>query len=278
MAEGEKGALLPEILKDGYGYSPKKVMRNASLSIEAKSIYAYLASFADEEGKAYPGIELMCHELNISEKRFHRHKKQLIDHGFIQVERERTDNGWSNNIYTLVGYSVTSRFVRVQNVPIQKVPLQNVTLQNDRTIITSLNNTSLNNTNLNKKDIVEQKPDPIPYKEILDYLNQKTGKDFKHTAAGHKKFIKARWNEGYRVDEFKQVIDVKAAEWLNDSSMNQYLRPSTLFAGKFDNYLNQKNKFKRPEADEQSKRVVEMAKARADEYLKTPVADSEMFF
>ena len=80
------------------------------------------------------------------------------------------------------------------------------------------------------------------------------------------------------MDEFKQVIGVKAAEWLNDSSMNQYLRPSTLFAGKFDNYLNQKTKFKRQEADEQSKRVVEMAKARADEYLKTPVADSEMFF
>ena len=239
MADSEKGALLPEILRDGYGYSPKKITRDASLSIEAKAIYAYLASFADEEGKAYPGIELMCHELNISEKRFHRHKKQLIDQGFITLERERTDNGWSNNIYTLVGYSVTSRFVPLQNVPLRNVPLQNVTLQNDPTIITSLNNTSLINTNLNKKELVEPKPDPIPYREIIDYLNQKTGKSFKHSAAGHRKSIKARWNEGYRLDDFEKVIDTKCGDWLKDTNMAQYLRPATLFGTKMDQYLNQ---------------------------------------
>ena len=239
MAEGEKGASLPDILKDGYGYSPKKVTRDASLSIEAKAIYSYLASFADEEGKAYPGIELMCHELNISEKRFHRHKKQLIDQGFITVERERTDNGWSNNIYTLIGYSVTSHFVPLQIVPLRNVPLQNVTLQNDPTIITSLNNTSLNNTNIKKKDNVELKPEPIPYREIIDYLNQKTGKSFKHSAAGHRKAIKARWNESYRLDDFKKVIDNKCGDWLKDTKMAQYLQPSTLFGTKMDQYLNQ---------------------------------------
>lgn len=242
MADSEKGALLPEILRDGYGYSPKKITRDASLSIEAKAIYAYLASFADENGIAYPGIELMCHELNISEKRFHRHKKQLIDQGFISVERERTDNGWSNNIYTLIGYSVTVHFVPLQNVPLRNVPLQNVTLQNDPTIITSLNNTSLNNTSLKEKKFVEQKPDPIPYREIIDYLNQKAGKNYKHTAAGNKKVIKARWKEGCRLDQFKLVVDKKCQDWLNDENMNQYLRPATLFGQKFDQYYNQKNK------------------------------------
>ena len=242
MAEGEKGASLPDILKDGYGYSPKRITRETSLSVEAKAIYSYLASFADENGKAYPGIELMCHELNISEKRFHRHKKQLIDQGFITVERERTDYGWSNNIYTLLGYSVTSRFVPLQNVPLRNVHLQNVTLQNDPTIITSLNNTSLINTNLKKTELVEQKPDPIPYREIIEYLNQKGGKNFKHTAAGNKKVIKARWNEGYGLDQFKQAIDNKCHDWLNDEKMNQYLQPSTLFGQKFDQYLNQKKK------------------------------------
>lgn len=41
--------------------------------------------------KAYPGIELICHELNISENRFHKHKKQLIDHGYMSVTRERKE-------------------------------------------------------------------------------------------------------------------------------------------------------------------------------------------
>ena len=249
MADSEKGALLPEILRDGYGYSPKKITRDASLSIEAKAIYAYLASFADEEGKAYPGIELMCHELNISENRFHKHKKQLIDHGYISVHRERKESGWSNNIYCLSGYSVTRQNVGIGNEVIRNVGIQNVgigfeAIGNEGTIITSLNNTSLNNTSLNntnvkKKELVEQKPDSIPYGEIIDYLNQKTGKSFKHTSAGHRKGIKARWNEAYRLDDFKKVIDIKCDDWMKDNNMAQYLRPSTLFGTKMDQYLNQ---------------------------------------
>ena len=38
---------------------------------------------------------------------------------------------------------------------------------------------------------------------------------------------------------FKQVIDTKVKDWGNDSKMNQYLRPITLFSSKFDDYLNQ---------------------------------------
>ena len=37
-----------------------------------------------------------------------------------------------------------------------------------------------------------------------------------------------------------KVIDVKTAEWLNDSDMSKYLRPTTLFGAKFESYLNQK--------------------------------------
>lgn len=46
--------------------------------------------------------------------------------------------------------------------------------------------------------------------------------------------------EGYSVDDFKRVIDIKVAQWLNNPDMNAYLRPSTLFAPKnFENYLNE---------------------------------------
>ena len=82
------------------------------------------------------------------------------------------------------------------------------------------------------------KAEQIPCKEIIDYLNEKANKSFKHTAVANKKLIKARWNEGYRLDDFKHVIDTKAAEWLN-TEMQKYLQPSTLFGNKFDKYLNE---------------------------------------
>lgn len=82
------------------------------------------------------------------------------------------------------------------------------------------------------------KPDEsIPFKEIIEYLNEKTDNSYKPSAEGHKKFIRARWHEGNSLDDFKTVIDYKANEWMG-TKWEIYLRPKTLFAiGNFDNYL-----------------------------------------
>ena len=85
----------------------------------------------------------------------------------------------------------------------------------------------------------------IPYQEILDYLNEKAKKNFNYKAEAHRKLIRARWNEGYTVENFKTVIDNKVSQWFgqfdrDNKPLNRYLRPSTLFAQKhFDNYLNE---------------------------------------
>ena len=93
-----------------------------------------------------------------------------------------------------------------------------------------------NNTMSDKSD------DVIPYSEIISYLNEKTGRSFRTTEA-HKRFIKARWNENYKLDDFKRFVDNKVADWtgktINGQPAEKYLQPSTLFGTKFDNYLNQ---------------------------------------
>ena len=133
-----------------------------------------------------------------------------------------------------------------------------------------------------KDSVGQEKPDTIPYGEIIDYLNQKAGKSFKHTAVANKKIIKARWNEGYRLEDFKRCIDNKVVDWKDKTfkdgtDADKFLQPSTLFGNKFDQYLNQKPKYQRP-VDEQSQRIVEHAKASADKYLETPIEDNDMFF
>lgn len=76
--------------------------------------------------------------------------------------------------------------------------------------------------------------------EIIDYLNEKTGKNYKATSSSTMQTIGARLKEGYTVDDCKKVIDNKVADWLNDDNMSGYLRPLTLFnASKFEGYLNQ---------------------------------------
>mgnify|MGYP001254090218 FL=1 len=86
------------------------------------------------------------------------------------------------------------------------------------------------------------KPDPIPYGEIISYLNQVTGRTF-HNVEAHKKLVRARWSEKATLSDFKRVIDNKSSEWLG-TDMAKYLQPSTLFGNKFDQYLNQTNTVK----------------------------------
>ena len=82
----------------------------------------------------------------------------------------------------------------------------------------------------------------VPYSEIIDYLNEKTGRSFRNVDA-NKKLIKARWNDGYKLDDFKTVIDNMVANWsgkeFNGTPAETYLQPKTLFSNKFDSYLNQ---------------------------------------
>jgi predicted phage replisome organizer/uncharacterized phage protein (TIGR02220 family) len=96
-----------------------------------------------------------------------------------------------------------------------------------------------------KKDIMssEKSHDHAAAKEIIDYLNLKTGKHFKYTKNNINK-IKTRLKENFTLDDFKIVIDKKTYEWLNDDKMNQYLRPETLFGSKFESYLQQEVKKK----------------------------------
>lgn len=87
-----------------------------------------------------------------------------------------------------------------------------------------------------KEEDKEEDKDNIKY--IVAYLNEKTGKNFKHTTGKTKKTITARMNEGFTVDEFKRVIDFKSKQWKSDPKMSEYLRPETLFGTKFEGYLN----------------------------------------
>jgi len=81
--------------------------------------------------------------------------------------------------------------------------------------------------------------DILPVKEIIDYLNARSGKNFSSSSRTTKGHIAARWKEGFGVDDFRKVIDHQVAKWKGDPKMEEYLRPQTLFNGeKFESYLN----------------------------------------
>lgn len=85
----------------------------------------------------------------------------------------------------------------------------------------------------------ESTKEDIPFSQIIDQLNEMAGTRYRASTPKTQAHIRARWNEGYRLDDFKRVIYVKCAEWLGDTKMSKYLCPDTLFGTKFEKYLNQ---------------------------------------
>lgn len=77
----------------------------------------------------------------------------------------------------------------------------------------------------------------VPYTQIINHLNAVAGTFYKPTTVNTKNRIKARWQEGHRLDDFLAVIDHKCEEWLGDEKMGKFLRPETLFGPKFESYL-----------------------------------------
>ncbi|MGQ2358345.1 conserved phage C-terminal domain-containing protein [Pediococcus pentosaceus] len=78
-------------------------------------------------------------------------------------------------------------------------------------------------------------------KDIISYLNEKTGTKYRASGSKTQRLIKARFNDGFNDEDFKKVIDIKVAEW-SGTDMAKYLRPETLFGTKFESYLNQEVK------------------------------------
>ena len=76
-------------------------------------------------------------------------------------------------------------------------------------------------------------------KHIIDYLNKRTGKKYSVKTKQTSQLIHKLLDNGFTVEDFERVIDIKCKQWLNNDKMNQYLRPRTLFSEKFEDYLNE---------------------------------------
>jgi uncharacterized phage protein (TIGR02220 family) len=96
--------------------------------------------------------------------------------------------------------------------------------------------------------------------EIVNFLNDCTGKSYKATSKLATLNINARIKEGYTKDDFIKVISVKSTKWLG-TKWEDYLTPNTLFGNKFESYLNEninKEKTKQENAYEQVIKATEL--------------------
>lgn len=142
-------------------------------------------------------------------------------------------------------YEIINRGVRVFNEHgiIMSIHREHVT---DKHIIVTCNvtNSTIQSKPATTKEQKENQSKPINEQHglainaIITYLNEVTNKRYTTTNATTVRLIIARLNNGFSLEQFKYVIDVKAAHWMN-TEMEKFMRPETLFGNKFEGYLNE---------------------------------------
>lgn len=208
-----------------YAIIPANVRYDKRLIQGAKLLYGEITALSNKKGYCWASNNYFMKLYKVSRNTIQSWLKSLEVCGYISREV----------IYKEGSQEIDTRYIRISGYPSP----ENLATPSPENVTD--NNTSFNNTINNTSNIkpLSSKPDPIPYAEIISYLNQVTGKSFKNVET-HKKLIRARWNEKATLSDFKRVIDNKSSEWL-ETDMAKYLQPSTLFGSKFDQYLNQTN-------------------------------------
>lgn len=172
-----------------------------------------------------------------------RTKKILRENGLIDVVQSRENNritGW----YIKVSYLVSKKKIEECKTITVSKNTQNQQVANPTSSEQEIN--ALKDTIKSLKKEIEMLKDKNIYSqgeqvnEIVEYLNEVLGTEYKPTSKKTKDLINARLKEGFTVEDFKTVIYKKAKQWIGDPKMCKYLRPETLFSNKFEGYLNEK--------------------------------------
>ena len=211
---------------------PADVRYDDMICANAKLLYGEITALCNKEGYCWAKNSYFAEIYKTTKKTISRWINSLKDRGYIEVSLIRKETS----------KEIDKRMISISNrYPMDKIKDtygQKSQYPMDKNV--QDNNININNTINNN----------IIYSRVVEYLNQKTSKNFKSNSQKTQKLIHARLKEGFSLEDFQKVIDVKTKEWKNDKVMCKYLRPETLFGTKFESYLNEVVEYKTNKEDD----------------------------
>lgn len=208
----------------GFSAVPDELIDDDRTTVYHIAVFAALAKHANGEHRAWPSQSRLSKLIGASRRKVIDTIADLERFGWIRRYRRWNEErgSYDSNIYELqrsLQGSTHDALGVVHEVHRGSAP--------DAQEPNPLNQTQLNHS---KADA------------IIDYLNVKAGKRFRHTKTNRDKVI-SRLHDGFTKEDCEQVIDTMVSHWKGDENMDGYLRPETLFRpAKFDSYLNMKPK------------------------------------
>lgn len=195
-------------------------------------IYALIYGFSQAENQVFNGsLQYLAEWTNSTKQGVIKNLKSLIEKGFVG-KNEKYINGVKFCEY------YATKFNGVLN-KVEQGGKQSLIGGIKQSLPNNIVSNNIDNNINNNIYCPANQKNNIPYDEICEYLNKRINASYKASTKKTRDLITARFNEGFTLDNFKEVIDKKVLDWLNDKTMKKYLRPETLFGTKFESYLNQ---------------------------------------
>lgn len=162
----------------GFGFVSRNIMRNKELSLQAKTIYSYLCSFAGNSGRAYPSVSLILEELQISKNTFYKYQKELIDNGVLFIRQDKSNQGkFGKSIYFI---APCTKYWDTDNQPCTKYwdtvncdTNNNISLNNNNYINSSSSNTK--SSNIYTNIYIRENDDDNNQDNIFDFIEKTWG-------------------------------------------------------------------------------------------------------
>lgn len=193
------------------------MLKRLNLKGIALEVYAIIYGFSQDGESSFTGsLQYLCDFTNTSRPTVIKALKELVEKGYI-LKYETDINGVKFNRYKADLQVVKNLYTGGQEA-LQRG--SKGTLPNNKDIDTELNN-------------------KIIY--IVEYLNKKVDAKYRPDTKGTIKLLTGllTGKKPYTVEDCIKVIDNQYQKW-KGTEWEQYLRPSTLFGSKFENYLNAK--------------------------------------
>lgn len=200
----------------------------SNLSSPSKLLYSILLYLCQSDTGNYyccPSNEWLAAQLCCCENSITKYLKELRDNHYVMVQ--------DSKVLKDDGCIITRRVISLTKLSAEDMHQMEQAYKMFHVEVYDKEKESWTDTDLG----IEEEGTDIT-KDVIDYLNKRAGTRYR-VGKTVTRSVNAIVTKGYTLNDFKQVIDNKCADWLY-SDMEKYLRPETLFGNKFDTYLNQK--------------------------------------
>ena len=152
------------VFEKGYGFVAKKVMRDKTLNILSKAVYAYICSYAGKGKDAFPSQNLICGDLGIGKSTLLKYIKELKDRGYITVIQHKEKGKFAQNLYTVnaIPCIVSSDTTRTDTNP---TACGQVNTNNNQKNNNNIKDKKINNTHTG---VEEKTSDSVEHKNELE--------------------------------------------------------------------------------------------------------------